>query len=146
MQLPKCEIHKSRNVYHDKTFRLCVQCFRDVSQENQKALIDNYLQGQGLGYVEPTIAFKEAMAAAVGDVFLKIFGLRDPDKSVRDANNNHLKEESKVEWGDIDGEIMKGKVKRTYWETQEITVAFFKGDYPMMKRMEARLVKTRTVD
>lgn len=140
----KCEVCKKRNQIR-RTFRLCAKCFEMVSPGVQVAIFKTYTKGQDEGYTPPTTAFESAIAEAVGDCYLRLFGSKTPDKSVRDSQNNVINVEDSVKWIDLDSEELKGKVKVVYWETQEITVAYFKNEYPNMQRMSSASVTLRQV-
>lgn len=143
MQKPKCEICKKRNEIR-KTFKLCSKCFELTSPATQKKIVDSFLPGQDMGYCDPSTDFLRALSEAKTEVFLVLYGTKTPDQSVRDQSGRAIEIDNSVKWLDpVDGEELAGRVKRVYWETQEITVSFFKNEYPKMAKIPGAIVLIR---
>lgn len=142
MKANKCEICKKRNEIR-RTFRICSSCLIDVSPAHQKALVDNYQQGQAEGYVQPNEKFLTAIHGAIGDIYFKKYGARIPDKAIRDRDGIVIGFNDLVNWQKEDGSTQWGKVVATYWELKEITIRYYENDYPKSIRLHAQLTWLR---
>lgn len=138
-QVNKCYICKKRNEVKP-TYKLCSECYKKVTPEVQKLIVDNTLSGQVQGYIAPSQAFNKAIQQAIGDVQQALYGSRQPDKAVRDANNTPIELEDKVQF-ELSDTLFQGWIKNLYWEQQEITVRYYHNNLPKSIRLPSRDAK-----
>lgn len=129
MKKGRCAIEGCTRTEIRRTFSICSTCFRWVAPKHQKALVDNYLQGQDTGSIQPSGAFLNARKEAIGDIYYATIGTRNPDKITRDSKGVPVDRDDRVSWME-NGHVMTGKVSAVYWKEQIISVRYFYSDLP----------------